>query len=346
MEQRINIKFCYKLGKNAMETHEMLKSVYGNNALSRTTVYEWFSRFSGGREDIMDNEITGRPSTSRNDDNVKKIKEIVEMDTRISLRMIEEEIGINKETIRKILSEDLDKRKICSRFVPHSLTPEQKKTRVDYCKDFISTSDNDSNFFKSIVTGDETWCFQYDPETKRQSMQWCSKGSPKPKKVRLQKSKIKTMLITFFDSKGIIHKEFMPSGSTVNAIYYKGVMDRLLKRIARVRPEYKSKGSWSLLHDNAPGHKATIVKQFLHKKGVVLIEHPPYSPDLTPADFMLFPKLKSMIKGTKFDDIKDIQTNVTYELKNIPKKEFQISFENLYRRCDKCIQVMGDYFEG
>lgn len=345
MEQRANIKFCYKLGKTPTETYEMLKFVYGNGTMSRSRVFEWYSRFREGREDPFDNDRSGRPSTSRNDENRERIKEIVEADRRITLRMLEDQTGINRESIRKILIEDLGKRKICSRFVPHSLTPEQMQRRVDCSKNFIFNCDSNPNFINSIVTGDESWCFQYDPETKRQSMQWCSKSSPKPKKLRLQKSKVKTLLITFFDSDGVIHKEFLPSDTTVNAAYYKEVMSRLLKRISRIRPHYNRKGSWSLLHDNAPSHNSIIVKSFMAKKGVLVINHPPYSPDLAPADFMLFPKLKGILKGRKFHDVQDIQKNVTSELKGIPKEDFKKSFVALYNRCNKCIQVNGDYFE-
>ncbi|GFX06781.1 FLJ37770-like protein [Trichonephila clavipes] len=85
-------------------------------------------------------------------------------------------LNINKETIRTILKcpEDLDNTKVCARFVPHTLSPEQKEMRSVHCRDIISTAENDPNFLKSIVTGEETWCFQYDPETKRQSESYSS----------------------------------------------------------------------------------------------------------------------------------------------------------------------------
>ena len=82
----------------------------------------------------------------------------------------------------------------------------------------------------------------------------------------MEKSKIKTLLITFYDSKGIIHEEFVPPGKTVNAVYYLGVMKRLLARICRVRPEYRESGSWRLLHDNAPSHPSTLVTDFFYQK--------------------------------------------------------------------------------
>lgn len=79
---------------------------------------------------------------------------------------------------------------------------------------------------------------------KRQSMEWRSPASPRRKKVRAEKSRIKTMLITFFDNQGIIHKEFLPEGTTMNAARYIEILTRFMKRLRRVRPQYAQQGSW------------------------------------------------------------------------------------------------------
>ena len=83
----------------------------------------------------------------------------------------------------------------------------------------------DKNVLDKVITGDESWCFAYDPETKRQSSKWVDEHSPRPKKLGFQKSRVKTMLIVIFDSQGIVHKEFVEEGCTVNAEYYKGVLE-------------------------------------------------------------------------------------------------------------------------
>jgi len=90
--------------------------------------------------------------------------------------------------------------------------------------------------FKKIITGDEIWHFAYDLAAKRESSEWVGETSRRPKKLKFQRSRIKTMLIIFFNSQGVVHKEFVPQGKTVNAEFYKGVMDHLLKRIQRVHP--------------------------------------------------------------------------------------------------------------
>jgi hypothetical protein len=87
------------------------------------------------------------------------------------------------------------------------------------CKGFAEQLQED-NFLDCVITGDERWNYQYDHEDKQQSMVWRSKNSPRPKKPQMSKSKIKTMLICFFDIRSMIHFEFLPKGTTVNQTVY------------------------------------------------------------------------------------------------------------------------------
>jgi hypothetical protein len=73
------------------------------------------------------------------------------------------------------------------------------------------------NILNKIITGDKTWCIAYDPETKRQSFEWVGETSPPPKKLEFQRPRIKAKLIFFFYSQGLVHKEFVPEGKSVNA---------------------------------------------------------------------------------------------------------------------------------
>ena len=127
-----------------------------------------------------------------------------------------------------------------------------------------------------------------------------------------------------------MHKEFVPEGKTVNAEFYKGVMDRLPKRIQRVRPAAFCYRDFFLLHDNAPAHKAARVCQFSTPKNVTTLYRSPYSPDLSPSDYFLFPKLKMKLKGLHFADVAEIQEAVTNELKKVQKEEFSTTFQKLY----------------
>jgi transposase len=153
MEQQLAIKFCFKAGKSVTETLQMVNAAYGNQALSCSNVFLWYGQFCDEREDIEDDPRSGRPTECRNDNNVEKISQLLLQNRHLSLRMIADEVNIGKDTVRKIVVEDLRKRKICSRFVPHSLTPEQKDWRTAACRDLTAIADSDPDIFKKIVTG-------------------------------------------------------------------------------------------------------------------------------------------------------------------------------------------------
>jgi len=112
--------------------------------------------------------------------------------------MITESLDNPMTVVLWILKEDLGKRKLCAHFVPRSLTPEQRKYRVTSCQDIIVMADADNIFFNKIITDEETWCFAYDPKTKQQDSEWAGETSPQPKKLKFQRSCIKTMLIIIF----------------------------------------------------------------------------------------------------------------------------------------------------
>ena len=159
-------------------------------------------------------------------------------------------------------------------------------------------------------------------------------------------NKIKVMLIVFFDVHGIVHLEFLPQGQTINQNVYKDILRRLMRSVREKRRELWETKSWLLHHDNAPAHNALSIRQFLAENNIAVLEQPPYLPDLAPCDFFLFPKLKGVIKGTRFQDSKAITTAVTKELRAIPMKSFQKCIEAWQQRLEKCIRAQGDYFEG
>ena len=115
--------------------------------------------------------------------------------------------------------------------------------------------------------------------------------------------------------------------------------------IPRVRPGMCESGDWTLLHDNAPSHNTTIVKQFLAQRKVTVLDHPAYSPDLALADYFFFPKVKSHLQGRLFDSISDIQKAVTSTLNTTAKDDFYKGIQKQYDRANQCVQLEGMYVE-
>ena len=93
------------------------------------------------------------------------------------------------------------------------------------------------------------------------------------------------MLLTFFDIRGNVHYEFVPTGQTVNQVYYLEVLERLHEKVRWKQPELFAINSWILHHDNAPAHMVLSVREFLATKQITVLEHPAYLLDIAPNDF-------------------------------------------------------------
>jgi transposase len=154
------------------------------------------------------------------------------------------------------------------------------------------------------------------------------------------------MLIVFFDVRGMLHLEFAPEGWTVNAEFNCNVLRRLREDIQRKRPELWRAGNWMLHDDNAPSHRALLTREFLAHNSIITLPHPPYSPDLTPCEFFLFPKMKLQLKGRRFDRLEEIQRESQNVLGTLQEQDFQHMFQQWQRHWNRCVNAQGDYFEG
>jgi hypothetical protein len=143
----------------------------------------------------------------------------------------------------------------------------------------------------------------------------------------------------------IVHFEFLEQGRTVIQHCYLEILARLRAAVCRRRSQLWL-DAWILYHDSALAHEALAVREFLAKKSITKLDHPPYSPDLAPCDFWLFPELKTVLKGHRFSDIADIQGHATTILQSIPEEEFHKCFEQCKYRPTKYIGAQGNYFEG
>ena len=191
-------------------------------------------------------------------------------------------------------------RQVSAKFVPRVLTVEQKQQHLSISLELRDHAASDSSFLGNVIMWDETWVYGYDPETRVQSSQWKSPSSPRAKKAHQSRTNIKVVMIVFFDLDGIVWAEFVPRNTTVNCEYYVGLLEHLRNDVHWKLPE-KWANSFILHHDNAPCHTSLLVWQFLSNKNIKVCPHPPYSPDLAPCNFWLFPKVKMTVKGKCFE---------------------------------------------
>ncbi|PNF17157.1 hypothetical protein B7P43_G09084 [Cryptotermes secundus] len=124
-KERMNIKFMCKLGKSASETQSMLQQVYGDTALKKSTVYDWFSRFKNWQETLEDVQCSGRPSTSKTEEMIGKVRQLIRCDQRMTITELEQDVDICHGSIHAILSDDVKMRQVSAKFVMRQLTMDQ-----------------------------------------------------------------------------------------------------------------------------------------------------------------------------------------------------------------------------
>jgi len=214
-----------KLNKSATETFASLTEAYGDATLTRTMVFKWHKAFKEGRENVEGDPRSGRPISSTNDQNVEVVRAVMVKDRRLSVRMIAEETGLDKSAVHRILTDHSHMRIICVKLVPKNLSVEQKANRLEIFQDLLGRLETEPHFLDKVITGDESWVFDYDPKTKQQSAEWQTKSSPCPRKACMSRSRVETMITVLFDSRGIVHKEFVPPGQIVKHAFYKDVLN-------------------------------------------------------------------------------------------------------------------------
>ena len=117
--------------------------------------------------------------------------------------------------------------KVAARWVARLLTAKMKEERIRSCKTLLEFVKDNHNRFTRLVTLDETWLYQYDPEMKCQSKQWKTREEPTPKKAKVSRSAVKVMLTVFWGMEGVIMLDYLPKNKTMNGEYYSQLLEGL-----------------------------------------------------------------------------------------------------------------------
>ena len=153
------------------------------------------------------------------------------------------------------------------------------------------------------------------------------------------------MLLLFFDAHRMILQHWVPCGQTVNGDYYAHIVKTHLRGAMRKKRPDLLKKQWFLHQDNAQPHIATVPLATHTEIGGTVLKHPPYSPDLAPCYFWAFPTLKRQLRGKSFSSGDEGRNAAAAVLKGMSQNNLFHVFETFKKRCKKCIQCEGYYFE-
>ena len=341
VEIRAYIKARSKHGCSLKKLMTEISTAFGPSCVSYDTVWRWRKKFESGVESIKNAPKSGRPKSASRKEIVSKIKEIIEGDARFTVRDIARKVDISLSTVHLILKKHLKVRKISARWVPHLLTDQQKRQRVKVAKKLLQMFPKyDKKQFANVVTGDETWVHYFEPVRKVSNKIWATKHSKRPIIAKSSLSTKEVLYAIFFSGEGVAIKVPVKKGKSITRKYYKDVVLKKLKKYYQKRRPATGFKHVRLLHDNAPAHTSAIVTAFLKKKLTVL-PHPPYSPDLAPCGFFLFPKLKAFLAGRKYQSRQALGSAIHQYLITVPKSAYRDAFRKWIHRLKLCISSHG-----
>ena len=153
-------------------------------------------------------------------------------------------------------------------------------------------------------------------------------------------------MIFAYDFHGVLTTHRVPTGRTVNKEYYEKYLWTVLRPALRRKCSELINCMPLILHDNASPHKSNVVKELLEGYGWEVLDHLPYSPDLSPPGFDLFPKLKEPLRGVHYDSLDELECAVNAELRHTNFSCLATGIEALPSRWNSVIRSWGDYFEG
>ncbi len=321
---------------------EGIELVYGTDSLSRRRIRHWHGVFTNGRTVLVDLHREARAMSGRSRVNIQAVRRLVTTDRRLNVRALAAQTNLSKSTVHAILCKDLHLVGKSAKFVSHLLSPANLRQRLEACLSLLRLHWRFPTFLTRVVTMDESWLYLYDPEQRNQSSEWLHKDEPPPQKVRREMSVGKTMLISFFDSKGVVHCEYLRN-RTVNSQLFVQILGHLQTAMRTKRPRMRL-----YLHmDNASSHTARPTKLALLFRGIRTLPHPPYSPDLAPNDFWFYDRLKRALKGRRFRDLDQLEAAADIEMGNIPSQEFKhCIMQSWPKHWERCVLCDGAYFEG
>ncbi|GFS88258.1 hypothetical protein NPIL_702731 [Nephila pilipes] len=297
----------FRRGLSRQECFDELNSLYSDKAPSYSTVRNWYNEFNRGRCSIQDESRAGRPKSVVVPEKINAVRELIKQDRHVTYREIEASLDISMTSINKILHEHLSVKKICSRWIPHNLTNAQKKARVDWCKEMLEKYiQGTSKAVYNIYTGDESWIYAYEPETKQQSTVWVFQDEAKPTKVVRGRSTSKQMIACFFGINGHVATVALEQRRTVNSEWYTTIC--LPEVIGEIRKKQKNRRI-ILHHDNASSHTSTQTKAFLTERKIELMGHPPFRDIVIQVYLLSFLQYQMLLFYCSFKDKKAIQEN-------------------------------------
>ncbi len=174
-----------------------------------TKTRRWYTKFQNGQTSLVDLQCAPRGKTGTSQQSVQAVKAVVDGSHSLTVAAIGVQICLPTTCVHWILTKELQLSLRGAILLPDVLMPHHIVECFTHCRNMLNKTRATPSFLKKIVTMDEFWIYQYDPELKRQASQWLTKDQPQPTHPHHTLSTKKCMLVAFFKQRGMIHMEFV-----------------------------------------------------------------------------------------------------------------------------------------
>ncbi len=304
-----------------------MQHTFQQECYSQATVYRWYRSFQNGHTKVGD-MFHGCHKTKRTDKNIQKCTSSLGSDQTKGIFKLCRESQLTYGTVHHILHRDLELTKCAPKAVPHILTDRHKQQRLQFAQLLVQEYRRDWNCLKCLLTTDESWFYVQDPWLKLEAREWLQHNENRGQVIKKKSIGQKVMLVPFFDTQGLVHLEYF-CNMTISKKVFVPLLQCVRTSIWIRRPEaWENREEYLLYMDNVPAHNSTPTCDYLASVSWNTMKHPPYSPDLSPEDFFLFPKLKKSPRGIDFGSVEALTVAIECKLHAIPSHEWTLCFED------------------
>ena len=312
--QRSYVKIRFQLGDSPSVIHSDLKTSQRETPVSLRTVQRWCRALEKGTFKDQKGHRPGRLVETTSAENILRVKKLLKKNPKQSVREVSSGLSLAQTTVYGIITVHLKLRNVLSVWVPHNLSDDDKRRRVECCQDIPSKFNSKAMSFiaSHYVVEDESW-FVWDQKERRNA--WIEKKQTKPTVTRAKITKRKTMLLVAIACKPKRYSPtLLPPGHTVNSDVTIQFLKDTRRRFSQVRRNPIALKDMVLQWDNARPHICSKTTTFLKQAEIQQLKQSPYSPDLNIWDRFLFRKPKSGMKGVTVGSPEDVMSVVRQQL--------------------------------
>lgn len=334
--QRQYLLVAFELGDSAAASSRKLHTAYGEDALSERVCQQWYRRFRAGDKSLKDKPRSGAPVKLSK----AALEKAIKADRSATTRTLAARFGVSHTTIANRLA-DLGYEYKSRVWIAYNLSWKNKKDRKNIAQDLLAKYKR-VNRLKWFMCADET---TIPLRNINRGKQWVKRGQRPDRVAKGFGIQEKVTLSLFFNSEGPIYHEFTGPRQTINKDVYIEQLGRVQSKLKELYPRMVNRNEVIFQHDNAPPHKAKKTKAAIAEFGWELLPHPPYSPDVAPADYHVFRKLKRELSGRNFETFEDAKEAVVKFITTQTTQFWSDAINSLPARWQAVVDADGGYFD-